>query len=139
MSAITALEAEIRRVLSQSQDMRAEFGSPIRLVEGEAARAAFPFIRLARHETRPDLPVPGGSVEHRISLEVLSRHGGRDTAGSLVSLIADVLRGGSLEPEGHRIILFYPVFLDVFLRADGSTYRGLLRLRALTEANEVEV
>lgn len=134
MSATAALEAEIRRVLSASAEVQAKFGAPARLVEGETARAAFPFIRLARHEIRPEEPGAGGPIEHRVSLEIYSRAGGRDEANTLIALVSNILRSASLSPEGHRVILFFPVFSDVFLRRDGSTYRGLLRMKALSEA-----
>ena len=133
MSAISGLESEIVRVLSEASAVQAAFGSPMRLVEGETARAAFPFIRIARHETRPETPDEAGPVEHRISIEILSRAGGRNEAQALVELVGEALRAATLSPADRHIILFYPVYSDVFLRRDGVTFRGLIRLRALTE------
>lgn len=133
MSALNALEEEIIRVLSGHVDVQGKFGDPVRLVDGEAARAAFPFMRLARHDLRREDPAGAGPVEHRLSLEIYSRSGGREEANRLIAMIADVLRTEELTPTGHYLVLFHPVFSDVFLRADGTTFRGLLRLKAITD------
>jgi hypothetical protein len=133
MNAISALDTEIHRVLRESTEIQADFGNPVRLVAGETARAAFPYIRLARHEIRPRGPSGEDSPEHRISLEVFSRSGGREEGMRLTGLIGEILRQAELSPSGYRLILFFPVFSDVFLRSDGTTFRGLLRLRALSE------
>lgn len=133
MSAISTLDAEIRRVVLEDASLMAEFGDPVRLVETETARSAFPFLRLTRHEIRPQEPVSGGLIEHRISMEMISRAGGREEALRLVALVAERLRTATLAPAGLHVILFYPVYSDVFLRRDGTSFRGLLRLRCLSE------
>lgn len=134
MSAMTSLDAEIIGALAQSEAVKTEFGDPVRIVEGETARAAFPFIRLARHEVRPETSPQPDLISHRISLEIFSRAGGRQEAGRLSALVEAALRQADLTPEGHHLVLFHPVYSDIFLRADGTTFRGLLRLRAVTEA-----
>lgn len=136
MSAIAAIEAEMSRVLNASSEVTNAFGVPARIFDAEVRRAAFPFIRFARHEMRPEESMAEGPVDHRITLEVYSRNGGRDEASRLVHLVTDTLRQSELQPSGHGLILFYPLFIDVFLRPDGNTYRGLLRLRALSEPME---
>lgn len=133
MSAIPALEAEVSRVLRQASEIKAEFGDPVRLIEDETGRAAFPFLRLSRHDVRPQSDGVAGLSEHRLNIEVLSRAGGRTEASRLVGVAADALRNATLTPAGYRVVLSYPVYADVFLRRDGTTFRGLLRLRALTE------
>ena len=133
MSAIAALEADILRVLSEAGEVRNALGSPLRVSGGEGQKPGFPFLRVSAHEVRGDGVGTVGPREHRLSLEVLSRAGGRAEASRLVALIADTLRGATLTPEGQHVVLFHPVYADVFLRADGTTFRGLLRLRALME------
>lgn len=133
MSAQHALEDELKRALSDDTKIASAFGTPLRFVTGSEDRAAYPFIRVLRHETRPDAPNADGLLDHRISLEIFSRSGGREEAMRLIGLIADGLRAAELSPSGHQLILFHPVFSDVFLRPDGTTFRGLLRFRALSE------
>lgn len=133
MSAIAALENEIRRVILEDVSLQAEFGTPVRLIDETSARCAFPFIRFVRHDIRPEEPIAGGPIEHRISLEVMVRSGGRAEANRLLGVLSDRLRAASLTPSGLNLILFHPVYSDVFLRADGTIFRGLLRLRALSE------
>ncbi len=129
MSHAKPLEDEVIRVLAEAGDIQESFGMPVRILNGEDGRAAFPFLRLARHEIRDD----GQLSDHRLSVEIYSRSGGRAEANRLIALVADALRAAELSPAGQSLVVFYPVFSDVFLRADGTTFRGLLRLRALTD------
>ncbi|WP_022694619.1 DUF3168 domain-containing protein [Ponticaulis koreensis] len=129
MSHAKPLEDEVIRALAEAGDIQESFGTPARILNGEEGRAAFPFLRLARHEIRDD----GQLSDHRLSLEIYSRSGGRAEANRLIALVADALRAAELSPEGQSLVVFYPVFSDVFLRADGTTFRGLLRLRAITD------
>lgn len=129
MSHAKPLEDEVIRALAEAGDMQEAFGTPVRILNGEEGRAAFPFLRLARHEIRDD----GQLSDHRLSVEIYSRSGGRAEANRLIALVADALRAAELSPAGQSLVVFYPVFSDVFLRADGTTFRGLLRLRAITD------
>ena len=129
MSHAKPLEDEVIRALAEAGDMQESFGTPVRVLNGEEGRAAFPFLRLARHEIRDD----GQLSDHRLSVEIYSRSGGRTEANRLIALVADALRAAELTPAGQSLVVFYPVFSDVFLRADGTTFRGLLRLRAITD------
>ncbi len=133
MSALIALEAEVRRVILAASSLQEAFGTPVRLMGADETRAAFPFLRLDRHEIRPEAPAAGALIEHRLSVEVYSRSGGREEANRLVSLVGETLRTADISPDGLKIVLFYPVYSDVFLRSDGTTFRGLIRLRALSE------
>lgn len=129
MSHAKPLEDEVIRALAEAGDIQEAFGTPVRILNGEEGRAAFPFLRLARHEIRDD----GQLSDHRLSVEIYSRSGGRAEANRLIALVADALRAAELSPAGQSLVVFYPVFSDVFLRADGTTFRGLLRLRAITD------
>ena len=129
MSHAKPLEDEVIRALAEAGDIQESFGAPVRILNGEEGRAACPFLRLARHEIRDD----GQLSDHRLSVEISSRSGGRPEANHLIALVADALRAADLSPEGQSLVVFYPVFSDVFLRADGTTFRGLLRLRAITD------
>ncbi len=133
MSALSAIEGALLQALKVASELEESFGAPVRIVEGEDARAAFPFLRLSRHQASPDEPADDGPVDHRLTLELFSRAGGRKEAARLVGLVESAIRSTQLTPEGHRLILFYPVYSDVFLRRDGVTFRGIVRLRALSE------
>lgn len=135
MSALRVLETELARVLSDNPDVKAKFGNPVRLVSGEAARAAYPFIRFERHEVRSRDPSGQGPDEHRISVDIISRSGGRTEAGDLVALVLEVLRSANRSLSGYRIVLLHPVFSDVFQLRDGISHRGALRLKVLIEPN----
>ena len=133
MSVLKALEDEIARVIKASAELKSDFGDPVRIVENETTRAAFPFMRFARHDVRPEADSVGELSQHRLTIEMFCRSGGRDEASRLLGVLSHVLRSADLTPDGYRVVLSYPVYSDVFLRPDGTTHRGLLRLRTLTE------
>ncbi len=133
MSLVASLQGEILRVLSASSEIVSKFGDPVRLVSGDGAKSAFPFIRIERHEVRTTDPSGAGPEDHRVRFEILSRNGGRTEAGLLVQMLSDTLRTMNRQLDDVRIVLVHPVYSDVFLRNDGISYRGVLRLRLLIE------
>ena len=134
MSAQILLETELSRVLASSEPIQSALGTPVRIVSADQTRAAFPFLRFIRHEFRADARAHDGPAEHRLSLEVFSRAGGRAEAIRLLHLVEETLRMSVLAPEGLHVVLCHAVYSDVFLQSDQTSFRGLLRLRVLSEA-----
>ena len=131
----SALETALTTAIRDSAALKSSFGDPVRLVEQTGARVSFPYLRLARHDTRAPGPEDGVS-EHRIDVEIISRAGGRAEALNLLSTVSDEIRAADITPAGVTLILLHPVYSDVFLRRDQVSWRGLLRLRALTENSQ---
>lgn len=131
----SALETALSTAIRDSAALKSAFGDPVRLVEPDATRVSFPYLRLARHDTRAPGPEDGVS-EHRIDVEIISRAGGRAEALNLLSTVSAEIRAADITSAGVTLILLHPVYSDVFLRRDQVSWRGLLRLRALTAVSQ---
>lgn len=103
-----------------------------RLHDNAQGDVVFPFLVLGENDTRN---WPGG-MEHRLSLHCFSRSGGRMEAKSILGAVHAALDDKSLTLEGHTLINLR--FLDSTTRreADGTTWRGTIRFRAITENGE---
>ena len=101
----------------------------IRIHDNPPGDAALPYLTLGENETRA---WPGGR-EHRLSFHVFSRGGGRAEAKSIMAAVEAALHDAALTLEGHALVNLR--FLDAATRreADGTTWRGTIRFRAVTE------
>ncbi|WP_421863764.1 DUF3168 domain-containing protein [Parvibaculum sp.] len=100
-----------------------------RLYDNVPGDAGFPYLALGENETR-DWP---GGTEHRLALHAFSRGGGRAEAKRIMGAVNAALHDASLTLEGHELVNLR--FLDGTTRreADGITWRGTIRFRAVTE------
>jgi hypothetical protein len=100
-----------------------------RLYDNVPGDAGFPYLALGENETR-DWP---GGTEHRLALHAFSRSGGRAEAKRIMGAVNAALHDASLMLEGHELVNLR--FLDGTTRreADGMTWRGTIRFRAVTE------
>ena len=109
------------------------FGNPARIFDGETERPAYPYAEIASAElTGLENPqTPAG--EHRITFAVNVRGGGREEAAAGLAAIAEAIDAKTLSVPGAAIVLAHPVYLDIVRGRAPRTFRGLLRLRILTE------
>ncbi len=129
----TALEAAILALLQADALVRAQLGDPIRVAEKNAPRPAYPFLEVARQESR-DIGSSGfESREHRIDLGVASRAGAEEEGHAALAAICNALENPALAMTGWRCVLIHQVYRDEFRTQNGGR-RGLLRLRAIIEA-----
>lgn len=131
-----ALTEAVLAVLRESDAVQAAFGDPARVFDGPPRRAPFPYLSLERHEVSDDGGEGVVRTEHRVTLVITARRGGRRETGRLVDLVDGVLRGARLAPLDHRVVLALPVFRDVLQARDGASFRGVLRLRAIMDKEE---
>lgn len=141
MSALNTIppyaEAEVASallaLLRQDTGMQSAFGQPARVVDAESFQPAFPFVRLERHEVEPaDSSCVAGQV-HRLTLAVSSRHGGRIEARALVGLLRAAIEATPLSLTGQNVVLQQVVYSDVMRTGDLSAFRGLVRVRIISE------
>lgn len=141
MSAVSVMpagaEAEVASallaMLRQDAGMQPAFGQPARVVDAESFQPAFPYVRLERHEVEPaDSSCVAGHV-HRLTLAVSSRHGGRVEARALVGLVRAAIEATPLSLTGQNVVLQQVVYSDVMRTSDLSAFRGLVRVRIITE------
>lgn len=100
-----------------------------RIHDNPPGDTGFPYLTLGENETRA---WPGGR-EHRLTFHVFSRGGGRAEAKRLMDAVETALHDAALALEGHALVNLR--FLDATTRreADGTTWRGTIRFRAVTE------
>ena len=141
MSAVQAMPAMSgadlsRAVLDQLRSdggVRDLFGIPPRVHDGEPGAPAFPFAQLesVQETDAGSAGVPGR--DYRITISTASRHGGRSFAMELVGTLRAALETMDLQVPGQRIVLQQVVYADALRSADRRRFRGLVRVRIITE------
>lgn len=121
-----ALAAALMAELAADDGLKALLGDPVRVVDGDGAQPAYPFLEFVRQSSEAD-------GIHRIDLAVVSRNDGGKAGLAGVAVCRSVLEDAALPMEGWRCVLLVPVFTDL-LRQGGGVWRCVLRLRAVVEA-----
>lgn len=131
MSAEGQVQAALMTALRENAVVAAIFEG--RIYDDESEAPAFPFVRIERHECRPLGSSGGEASEHVVTLAVSSRHGGvREARGALAALRNAVDDAVWVLPQG-RIVLAYVTYSDAMRQADKRAFRGLLRIRIISE------
>jgi hypothetical protein len=68
-----------------------------------------------------------------VTVHLWSRHRGRKQVQDLIAEVDRVLDGTDPPLSGHRLVNLRIVFWTALRDPDGETYRGTVRLRAVTE------
>ncbi|MEO0982694.1 MAG: DUF3168 domain-containing protein [Pseudomonadota bacterium] len=129
----TAVQDALMAALRADPVVQSVFGDPARVHDDETRGAAFPYARLERHETRPADASGCAGAEHVVTLSTLSRHGGRREAVDAVSALREAVNRADLQPVGQRVVLVQPTYSDVFRTTDRRAFRGVLRIRIISE------
>ncbi|MBK8200056.1 MAG: DUF3168 domain-containing protein [Acidobacteria bacterium] len=104
-----------------------------RIYDDESEAPAFPFARIERHECRPVGASGGEASEHVVTVAVSSRHGGvREAREALAALRAAVDGADWTLPQG-RVVLAHVTYSDAMRQADRRAFRGVLRVRIISE------
>lgn len=74
--------------------------------------------------------------EHVVTLHVWSDAAGRKQTQDIVSALRAALHDAALAVAGHHLVNLRHEFSETRREADGEGYRGLVRLRAVTEPSE---
>lgn len=130
----TALSAALLAGLRADTRLQALLGSPPRLFDGETEAPAYPFALLERHEVTPSDASGVAGLEHRLTLSVRTRESGRAGAMAALGDLRAAVETLDLHLSGQRVVLLHVVYADVLRTQDLRAFRGLLRVRAVTEA-----
>ncbi len=95
----------------------------------------YPYITIGESATSDWSTLTTSGVEHRIDLHVWSREGGRKQTESIMERAHTLLHDGSLTIDGHSLVLMRFLSGGIILENDGWTYHGIMRFRALVEAD----
>ena len=126
----TAVQAALMAGLRADAGVMAAFGDPARVYDDETRAPAFPFARIERHES---VPTGTGDTEHKISIAVTSREGGLMEAKDALSAIRSAVEGLSWSVAGHHVVMAHVIYADTMRAGDGARYRGLIRIRIISE------
>ncbi|MEL7041755.1 MAG: DUF3168 domain-containing protein [Pseudomonadota bacterium] len=129
----TELVSAVLAALRRDEGVRSQFGNPPRLFDAETVAAAFPYGVLERHETLDVSSSETRSFEHRLQFGTRSRFGGLVEAKGLLSALRGGLERMELSLSTQRVVLVFPTYSDVLRSASAQVFRGILRVRILTE------
>ncbi len=128
-----ALQDALMAALRADPGVRSVFGDPARVYDDETRGPSHPFANLERHESRPINASETMSTEHILTLSTTSRHGGRREAKEALGALRAALETASLQPAGQNVVLAHATYGDVFRTSDIRAFRGVLRVRIITE------
>lgn len=136
-SAETAIAETVLRVLRAGLAVREALGDPARVLDGETRVEAFPYVRLERHEVRPGDAVNPPRHEHVLQFVSLSRHSGLSEAKGILGALRAAIEANDWPNEtlpDQRIVTAMVTYSDVMRTRDRRAYRGVLRVKLITEA-----
>lgn len=134
MSPEKVLLEAMRAALLGDAGVQAALGAPARIYDEPPPDVVFPYVTLGRMESRGVDASTAHALEHAVTLHVWSRYGGRAEALDIIAALRAVLHNGALVIESRKLVLMFATFADVFRSGDGRTTHGVLRVRAVTEA-----
>ena len=133
----TGMEADLQgallAVLRTDAALQSSLGSPARIFDAETESPVFPCIELERHEVRPRGASGADGEAHTLSFGLRSRSGGRAEAMRLLGGLRRAVERARPGLAGQRIVLIQPVYADVMRTPDLREFRGILRVRIITE------
>jgi len=127
------VQKAVMAALRADEEGRRVFCSPPRIFDDETQSPAYPYATLERHETRPAGSAGVAGQEHTLTFAVSSRFGGRVYAKEAIGALRLALERADIALEGQTIVLALPTYGDVFRTSDQQAFRGILRLRIMSE------
>jgi Protein of unknown function (DUF3168) len=131
-SAAWSLQKAIFAALAADATLLALLGGP-RIYDDVPQASAFPYISFGPLTARDWSTATDAGTEHTITLNVWSQAKGRAQVHEIMSAARAVLHGQSLTLDGHRLINLRHESSEARRSADGETYLGTARFRAVTE------
>ncbi len=95
--------------------------------------ATFPYVTFGESVVRDWSTGSDEGFEHVVTLHAWSRANGRRESHEIVGALRSSLHDQALAVEGHRLINLRHEFSEARREADGETYHGIVRYRAVTE------
>lgn len=95
----------------------------------------FPYVVLAEVESTDWPTLTRAGQQHRMTLSVFSRYGGRKQAQHITERVYELLHEVMLSISGHSCVSCRMQEQDIILLNDGRTYRGDSIFLIRTQAN----
>ncbi len=97
--------------------------------------SAFPYVTIG-DSTAKDISRMGAvGTEHKMTLHVWSREGGRAQTATIMNRLYELLHQGTLTVIGHTLVIMQFTASAITLENDGNTYQGTLAFRIVLNAN----
>ena len=128
-----SLRAAIRGALVADAPLVSLLGGE-RIYDEPPRDAALPYVTLGEDVVSDGSTATEAGDEHALTLHVWSRQGGHREAQLIAGALLESLSEATHAPEGHRVANLRFIAADVRREAEGRTYHGIVRLRALTES-----
>ena len=131
-SAGLALQRAIHAALAGDGVLVGLLGGP-QVFDDAPQATGFPFVTLGATTERDWSTATEDGAEHIVTLHVWSRKAGRKEAREIMEAMKGVLHDRPLAVDGHRLVNLRHEFSEARRDADGETYHGIVRYRAVTE------
>lgn len=126
------LQKAIHGALTSDAAVTASLGGA-RVYDDVPRGAAFPYVTFGASTARDWSTGTEAGSEHSVVLNVWSRHAGEREVHLIMAAVRDALHEVALEITGHRLISLRHEVSEAVRDADGETYRGIIRFRAVLE------
>lgn len=131
-SASWELQMAVHAALSANTALTGLLGGS-RVYDDVPRGVEFPYVTLGESTVRDWSTGSEDGQEHVLTIHVWSRATGEREVSQIMAAVRDVLHDTALSVTDHRLINLRQDFSDARRDADGETYRGIVRLRAVTE------
>ena len=98
------------------------------------ADTAFPYVTIGETTVTDWSSKTFDGRVHNLTLHVWSRERGRKEIKEILALTYDTLNGAALSVDGQQLVDLRFDFVQTLLDADGLTFHGIQRFRAVTRA-----
>lgn len=95
--------------------------------------AAFPYVTFGPSATRDWSTGTEKGAEHTLTLRAWSKGGGAREVHLVLDAVRAALHEATLTLDGHRLVSLRHEASDAAREADGETWQGAVRFRAVTE------
>jgi hypothetical protein len=129
------LQKAIFAALSGDAALRALVGDPPRIYDDPPGMSELPYVQIGEGTEADWSTATDVGAEHQLTIHVWSRAGGRMEARAILSAVYDTLHDAALTLEANRLVNLRFALSQVWREADGETYHGIARFRAVTEPN----
>jgi hypothetical protein len=131
-TAAAALRAAIHDALIADGALTALLGGA-RIYDEPPRGPSLPYVTLGEARVSDFSTGSEPGEEHQLTLHAWSRQGGHREAHLIAGAVLEALTDAPLSLDGHRLANLRFIVADIRREADGRTYHGIVRLRALTE------
>lgn len=107
-----------------------------RIHDHAPANVAFPYLTFGRTSSFDWSTGTEIGTEHLFTIHVWSKAKGKSETLELMGRVEEILRDGSLTPQGHHLVNLTPDFAESRFDEELSLHHGLLRYRAVTEPTD---